>query len=162
MLRHIVNMKFDLSIRGADKLRADLRSYNRKTQKRLQREVDNTATKIHRTAREMAPNDTGGLRWGINIAVRYLSAVVWSSADYSLAVERGQKPGTWPNPYLLQGWVKRKLKISKKRLKSVTFLVGRKIFRKGTEAQPYFGPAVKKYKTRFFQRTRRIIMETKV
>ena len=93
-----------------------------------------------------------------------------SEAGYAAAVEYGRGPSKKRSPdgitlaTSLKDWVRRKLgggfKGSKNAMKSaavfagmstekyiesVAFLIARKIHRKGTKAQPFFNPAVKKF-----------------
>jgi hypothetical protein len=91
-----------------------------------------------------------------------LAAIVWSGAKYSEDVERGTEPGRWPNRDDITRWVRLKIKPPQKRLKSVAYLVGRKIYKEGTKPQPFFEPAVKKYKQRYFNRVARIIKTSKL
>ena len=148
-----------------------MRQYSVTVNKQLQKEIARTAVNIHRDARTTVArkrnrhggqiNDTGALLSGIRMVVQRLAGTVWSSADYSIDVEKGQAPGRYPNTNELKGWVKRKLGVSKKRLGSVTLLVARKIYKEGTDAQPYFEPAVLRYKFKFFNNVRRIIKNGK-
>lgn len=73
-----------------------------------------------------------------------------SSEGYASYVEYGRGPtkqaGQIPLRTTLKAWVHRKLGIPYgKELDSATFLIARKIHRKGTKAQPFFAPAVKKF-----------------
>lgn len=154
---HILSMKFNLKIDGLEGAKRDLRKFSDNVNKEMQKEIARTATTIHKEAREAAPVDTGVLRSKITFTVGNLAAVVWSGSKYAVDVEKGQRPGTWPDRNILQGWVKRKLGIGRKQLKGVTFLVARKIYRYGTDAQPYFEPTVVRNKTRFFNRVSRIM-----
>lgn len=62
---------------------------------------------------------------------------------YAEYVENGRKAGKMPPPKILTAWVRKKLRIRKeKQAASVAFLIARKIAKKGTKAQPFFGPAV--------------------
>lgn len=72
-----------------------------------------------------------------------------STEGYASYVEYGRGPtkkaGQIPLRTTLKAWVHRKLGIPYgKELDSATFLIARKIHRKGTKAQPFFNPAVKK------------------
>ena len=72
-----------------------------------------------------------------------------SSEGYASHVEYGRGPtkkaGQIPLRTTLRAWVHRKLGIPYgKELESATYLIARKIHRKGTKAQPFFNPAVKK------------------
>lgn len=73
-----------------------------------------------------------------------------SAEGYASYVEYGrgptQKAGQIPLRTTLKAWVHRKLGIPYgKELDSATFLIARKIHRKGTKAQPFFTPAVKMF-----------------
>lgn len=50
-----------------------------------------------------------------------------------LFLEFGRRPGTWPPRDVIEAWVRRKLKVSDKEVKSVAYLVARKIKEKGTD-----------------------------
>lgn len=72
-----------------------------------------------------------------------------SMQGYASAVEYGRGPtkraGEIPLRTTLKAWVHRKLDIPYgKELDSASFLIARKIHRKGTKPQPFFVPAVKK------------------
>lgn len=73
-----------------------------------------------------------------------------SAEGYASYVEYGRGPtkkaGQIPLRTTLKAWVHRKLGIPYgKELDSATYLIARKIHRKGTKAQPFFTPAVKKF-----------------
>lgn len=77
---------------------------------------------------------------------------------YAAAVEYGRGPTKKASPdgitlqTSLKAWVHRKLGIAYgKELDSATFLIARKIHRKGTKAQPFFVPAVKKFEDKIQQ-----------
>lgn len=77
---------------------------------------------------------------------------------YAAAVEYGRGPTKKASPdgitlqTSLKAWVHRKLGIAYgKELDSATFLIAQKIHRKGTKAQPFFVPAVKKYEDKIKQ-----------
>ena len=76
-----------------------------------------------------------------------------STEGYAAHVEYGRGPtkkaGQIPLRTTLKAWVHRKLGIPYgKELESATYLIARKIHRKGTKAQPFFNPAVKKFEER--------------
>jgi HK97 gp10 family phage protein len=76
------------------------------------------------------------------------------SNGYAEFVEYGRGPskkkGAIPLEDSLKAWVHRKLGIAYgKELDSATFLIARKIHRKGTKPQPFFAPAVKKIEDKF-------------
>ena len=76
------------------------------------------------------------------------------SNGYAEYVEYGRGPskkrGDIPLEDSLKAWVHRKLGIAYgKELDSATFLIARKIHRKGTKPQPFFAPAVQKIEEKF-------------
>ena len=151
-------MEYRLSIEGLDEVKKDLKHFNERVRAGLLSEVADTTTKIHKQAKEDAPMGAeGDLKRGVGQIVTDLTGEVWSGAAHSIAVEQGQKPGKWANVEDLMLWVKRKLRVPKNRLSSVTYLVNRKIFMKGTDAQPFFEPAVKKHGKDFHRRVMKLL-----
>lgn len=72
-----------------------------------------------------------------------------SDEGYAAAVEYGRGPSQRRSAISLEqslkAWVHRKLGVPYgKELNSAAFLIARKIHRRGTKAQPFFAPAVKK------------------
>ena len=102
-------MKFSLQVKGVDEVKRSMGKYTKDVTRALQKEIDHTAARIHKDARQGAPVDRGILRARILFTKGRLAAIVWSGADYSIDVEQGQKPGRWPNMEDLRGWVKRKI-----------------------------------------------------
>lgn len=81
-----------------------------------------------------------------------------SKQGYAAAVEYGRGPTKKASPdgitleTSLKAWVHRKLGIAYgKELDGAAFLIARKIHRKGTKAQPFFVPAVKKFEDKIQQ-----------
>lgn len=66
---------------------------------------------------------------------------VFNPTAYGMPVELGRRPGKQPPSSALELWVRRKLDIPENRVKSVAFLVARKIGRKGTTAVEMFKKA---------------------
>ena len=67
------------------------------------------------------------------------------TASYAWAIEFGRKAGTVVPVNDLIPWVKKKLRINKKKdQERVAFFVSRAIFRFGTKAKPFFYPAYEK------------------
>lgn len=72
-----------------------------------------------------------------------------TTQGYAAYVEFGRGPstrkGAIPLAQTLKAWVHRKLGVPYgKELETATFLIARKIHRKGTRPQPFFTPAIKK------------------
>lgn len=66
---------------------------------------------------------------------------VFNPVAYGMPVELGRAPGRQPPSSALELWVRRKLDVPENRVKSVAFLVARKIGRQGTKAVEMFAKA---------------------
>jgi len=90
------------------------------------------------------PVNTGFLRQSIGHRMRgtpgAIEGEVVSIASYAAPVEYGRKPGKWPPRDAIEYWVRRKLKITNDaEVRSVAFLIARKIGTKGTKQKKYWG-----------------------
>lgn len=166
-------MQFSISIQGDRELKRALRGYNEKIRKGLHKEVASTTYAVRNDAansvrRESRPpygsviSDSGRLAGSINANVTDLTGESWVGVKYGADVEKGRSAGKWPNRQDIKIWVERKLKVPKNKSQSVAFLVARKIFRKGTPAQPYFEPAVKKNQKEFFANVKRMVANSRL
>lgn len=107
----------------------------------------------------------GTLRTGITgIVIRGRGIVKPSSATaaYADIVERGRRPGTFPPVDAITLWVKRVIAPPAKKLKSISFLVGRKIKKFGFDGAAMFfttenDPSVRFRVTRFIEEAKRKI-----
>ena len=138
--------------------------YDNNVRQGVQREVGHSALSIQSRARRLlrlhGAIATNRLRSSINI--RYttdrLGAVIGTNVNYAGDVEEGQKPGRWPNVGDLMRWVQKKIVRSPmKEVRRITFLVGRKIYLKGTEAKPYMRPAGEKEWPNFVRNIKRVL-----
>ena len=130
--------------------------FDRNARKGVQREVKHSAFRIQARARRLLRVQgaifTGRLRSSINI--RYtrdgLGAVIGTNVNYAGAVEFGREPGSWPPVGAMIEFVRKKIVARPKKLvNQIAYLIGRKIFREGTEARPYLFPAGKQEWPRF-------------
>lgn len=123
---------------------------NENVRQGCQREVAHSALAIQRMAKQNLTDQgavaTNRLRSsiGIRFTVDRLGAVVGTNVNYGPDVEFGQKPGRWPNVGDLMRWVRKKITSDRKMVKSLTWVIGKKIHDKGTEAKPYLFPAAAK------------------
>ena len=70
-------------------------------EKAISRELENTAHKIERQAKELVPVDTGALRSSIHTSGSGLKYDITASTPYARHIEYGTKPHTIEgNPYL--------------------------------------------------------------
>jgi len=124
--------------------------YNNNVRQGCQREVGHSALSLQRIAREQlrltGAIATGRLRSSVNIRFTSdrLGAVIATNVNYAGDVEFGQKPGHWPNVGDLVRWVRKKITSNPKASRRIAYLVGRKIFQRGTKAKPYMFPAAEK------------------
>lgn len=150
-------MQFSIRVDGVSDINRELKKYSEDVRKGVAREVAKTINEIRNDAVLNTPVHTGKLRQSIHSEQSGVTGSVWVGAEYGVDVEQGQKPGRWPNVGDLMFWVKKKIKPPAKKLRSVTFLIGRKIFERGTQAQQFFEPAIRKYEKRFYNNIERLL-----
>ena len=68
---------------------------------------------------------------------------------HGIAIEKGQKPGRWPDMEKLHRWVHKKIGLQGAAAKSATFFIAKKIFKEGTKPTPFAMPAFEMNKKRF-------------
>jgi len=128
-----------------------------KIQKKVQGEVRRSALAIQSDARMRVPVASNRLRSSIRTQFRgdRLGARIGSKLQYAEYVEKGRRPGRMPPSSALEAWVR--TKVSVENIKSIAFLIARKIGREGTKPQPYLLPAARKEKPRYFRAIRMIL-----
>jgi hypothetical protein len=105
--------------------------------------------KMHELATINCPVDTGRLRTSIILkptSPGYNDYVLSDGVDYGIDVEFGTSPH-YLSPANLKGWSRRVLG-----KESLAFAVANKIAKKGTEAQPFFRPALDQVKNIWVKR----------
>lgn len=105
--------------------------------------------KMHELATINCPVDTGRLRSSIILkpmSPGYKDYVLSDGVDYGIHVEYGTSPH-YLSPSNLKGWSRRVLG-----KESIAFAVANKIAREGTEAQPFFRPALDQVKNVWIKR----------
>lgn len=149
----------EIEIEGLRELRANLDKAVRSTEQGAMKGLQEVGLEIIAESKQNLnvnkTNNTGALRASgkvqkdnDGIDAGFFSE--GSSEGYASAVEYGRGPtkkaGQIPLRTTLKAWVHRKLGVAYgKELDSATFLIARKIHRKGTKPQPFFVPAVKKF-----------------
>lgn len=110
--------------------------------------------KMQELATINCPVDTGRLRTSINLkpsTFGYSKYLLIDGTDYGVDVEFGTSPH-WTSAKNLQGWSRRVLND-----KGAAFAIAAKIAKKGTEAQPFFRPALDQVKIvwvpRYYEQT---------
>lgn len=149
----------EVKIEGLRELRADfgrtVQTVDAEAMKGLQTAGLDIVSEAKRNLGQNKTNNTGALRAsgkvqkdGDGVDAGFFSD--GSAEGYASFVEYGRGPtkqaGQIPLRTTLKAWVHRKLGVPYgKELDTATFLIARKIHRKGTKAQPFFTPAVKKF-----------------
>ena len=139
---------FDLDIKakGFDKTIQNLANYDQVATRENRKAMGKAVAIITKAAKEnVAVGVSGEARAKIHGEVREAGpgavlGVVGGYSDHSLVLEKGADPH-WPNVRGLAMWVLRKLRVASDQVQSVTYLVARKISRRGLHAQPYLEPA---------------------
>lgn len=149
----------EIEIEGLRELRAGLANASKRaeagTMKGLQAVGLEIVAEAKKNLNQNKTNNTGTLRASGKVQTdrEGVDAGFFSNGSgegYASYVEYGrgptQKAGEIPLRTTLKAWVHRKLGVPYgKELETATFLIARKIHRKGTKAQPFFAPAVKKF-----------------
>lgn len=144
---------FDLDIKGKgfNSALQNLANYDQIATQENRKAMNKSVQLVGRLAKKEAPvGAVGELRAKIHGEVRHAGpgqvvGVVGSYAPHGQVVEEGADP-FWPNIAGLALWVLRKLRVNRKQLQSVTYLVARAISRSGLKAQPYLETGFKEAK----------------
>ena len=100
--------------------------------------MENMALLGERTAKQVAPRDTGALKRSIHAAVKPTSARVFSNLNYAAVVEFGRRPEQrGPPPHALLGWLRRHGIPA-----SAAYVVARSIGRRGIKGRFFMKAAV--------------------
>lgn len=127
----------------------------RRISRAIERELTMIGLEIEKTAVEYLDrkniNVDGDLRDSINSKVerevRSMILQIGANSDHAVYVHDGTKPH-WPPYWPILRWVLKKLNIKGPPAKRVTFLVRRKIARKGTKAKPFLATAFRAHKNK--------------
>ena len=132
-----VHVKFEVDER---RFRREAINYDRtELHKARVRALARIAAMGRRNMQRLAPvGATARLRLGLaeRILPQRLEARIISKARHTRPVLHGSR-AHWPPAKPIERWVRRKLRVPAKRLKRVTFLVRRKIARRGTRKQDF-------------------------
>ena len=140
-------LNLELKQKGLTKAIQNLSNYDQVATQENRRAMGKVVMLVERVAKMNAPvGAVGEVRAKIHGEVREVGpgavlGVVGGYAKHSLALEEGAGPH-WPNIRNLALWVLRKAQVGRKDLERITFLIARKISRRGTKAQPHIGPAI--------------------
>ena len=121
-----------------------------KIRTRAQKIVSASGFRIEAAAKKAAPVNFGRLRDAIVMTKPDpFTARVTAGVNYAEFVEKGRQPGKFPPLGPIKLWATRVLGNP-----GAAFAIARKIAMKGTKAQPFLGPALKKEKPTFIKNLR--------
>jgi len=140
-------MQLNIKIKNLKEFQRTLKKAPEITTKEFGRALNKLSMEIERKAvlraRALKIHSTGNLIKQIKQKkISKLSYAVISNAEYSIFVEKGRRPGKFPPYKPLFEWVQRHYRRfsgrgSKGNARAITFLIQRKIARKGIKARPY-------------------------
>jgi len=131
------------------KFKIDWKVDEQKTEEKAKEVLFNCIIKMHELANLYCPVDTGRLRNSIIFhpsTPGYKKYVLSDGVDYGIHVEFGTSPHV-VSAELLKPWAKRVLKDP-----NLAYPVAMKIAKKGTEAHPFFRPALDQVKNVWIKR----------
>lgn len=144
----------DFTIEGMRELEANLGHVSRRiygaAREGLTKAAMNMVADAQENLRTNGTNNTGLLsntgkveevRDGDAIDAGFIAKGKRGYAEY---VEYGRRAGKMPPVKNLEEWAYKKLRVDRKASSGVGYLIARKIAKKGTRPQPFFGPAVEK------------------
>lgn len=114
-----------------------------KVREAAMRAIQKTTEDARNVAVREVPVDMGTLKQSIKSEYGELEGKIITQMRYAAAVEYGSRPH-FPPVEPLVGWVRRnraKLGVKDKDIRSVAFLIARKISKRGTKARPFMKPA---------------------
>lgn len=132
--------------KGWDETIAALGKYDQVVSRENHKAMNKSVLLVERVGKQEAPmGATGHLKSSLvhlveKAGIGQVVGTVGTHIGYGPAVELGTPPHN-PNVKNLRYWVERKLGLKGRDAARVTFLVGRKIRRAGTKAQPFLDPA---------------------
>jgi hypothetical protein len=138
-------LEFEVKAKGFDRALQSLRSFETVAANENRKAMGQAVALVVQTAGKKVPTNLGHLRASITgkvvgAAAGTVVGVVGAYEPYANVVEEGADPH-WPNATSLALWVLRVLRVPRKDVESVTFLIGRMISRRGLRARPYLQPA---------------------
>ena len=150
----VMSIQFKVNVKGDKKIDKKLKTVSKGIKGRqVRRGLLRSVAAVEGKAKQKAPVGADGqLRKSItgDVQRKGLGMVgrVGTKMKYAAAVEFGTDEH-WPPSSALERWVRLKLKVPRNKVKSVAFLIARRIAGKspsgakgGTKPQPYLGPAL--------------------
>ncbi len=155
----MAEFRFEAEIRGLERLRRQPARFTRAFESAGRELMAEALGLLHRKVTTKTPVNTGQLRSSIGfsssrLAGNDIEGRIGTNLGYAIPVERGSRPH-WPPLEPIEFWVRRKLRPPRKQIRSVAFLVARKISRRGTKAHRMFEQGLEETRpriSRIFQR----------
>jgi hypothetical protein len=143
-----------------DPLMARLRDYGKIANKHNRKAMKGSVISIERGARKTAPVGVAGrLRNSMASEVREKKDVIIGRVGstmkkeiYPIVMELGRKAGKAPPPGALDRWVRIVLGVSPKKVRSVSFLIGRRMKRKKMKGRRFLTKAYRKERPKIHKR----------
>ena len=141
-----MSLGYEIDIEGLDEQVTLLEAYDSNVDHYLEIAMLKSVNAIENNIKPFAPVDRGRLRSSITTEVSNmitLSQIVGrvgpslKAEVYPQVMEFGREPGHFPPLEPIQAWVKRVIRPPEKELRSVAFLVARKIYRSGIKGREY-------------------------
>lgn len=95
------------------------------------------AAELDRYGRNFEGDVKGSLYSRVDTEFNAVTGVIGAASDHALYTHEGRRPGKQPPIQALVPWVRKKLGVEPSLVRSVSFLVARKIGRKGTRGTPF-------------------------
>ena len=124
----------NVKIEGLDELIRDIRKAGGDAEPLVTAALTNSSTHVQQEVRQRAPHAFGTLQRSVLPEVRYPQAEVSVQESYGRGVEEGVGPHR-PPADAIERWIKKKGIPSK-----ALWPIIKTIEKRGTKAQPYFGP----------------------
>lgn len=138
--------EFTIDLQGFAEVEAALRAAPGIVHRELRRFVGEATSLLQREVMERTPTASGTLRASITSREQVLGdnvlGVVGTSLNYAVPVELGTRPH-FPPVVAIEDWVRQKLDVPKKDVRSVALRIARKIAARGTEGAHMFEEAFK-------------------
>jgi len=149
-------MKLQLKTMGAEALVRRLAAAPGILHDEVDRALQRGAMEVAREAKKRAPKAFSTLTTSIISNHQYtLKHYVQAGVNYAYGIEHGTKPGHRPSTQSIIDWIKIKgIEPADMSLDSAAFLIARKIYNRGTDAQPFLRPALDNHRSRILQLVR--------
>lgn len=170
-----MDLNFEFRVEGLEKLKSQPTRFEKAYQEAGREAMIQATTLLARAVVLRFDKPAGGLPPAVNTGLlrnsvawriptidgRTIEGGVGTNVAYALPIEFGARPH-WPPLELIEFWVRRRLRVAESQVRSVAFLVARKIARKGTAPRQIFALGLEEATpkmTEIFSRLPKLILE---